>query len=67
MDMIKATINFYERNEYKFLGYNGNRLLFKDNSGCPFTKDGIIVDMNKPSNNGGFVIEFVKINKLITS
>ena len=38
-NIVKWIVRTTEQNEFKFLGQFGDRLLFRDTSECPFTKD----------------------------
>jgi hypothetical protein len=48
MDTIAWIIGTTEQNQFAFLGRFGERLLFRDTSECPFTKDKpYIYDLNE--------------------
>ena len=37
--IVRWIVDAIEKNQFKFLGQFGERLLFRDTSECPFTKD----------------------------
>ena len=37
--IVRWIVDTIEKNQFKFLGQFGERLLFRDTSECPFTKD----------------------------